>query len=306
MNQANQVFIITLSTILLGFLLKKYHYITEKDGKTISKFLMHTTFPALMISSTAKVTLEPTLLLIPAFCVVYCLLMILIAWFSFAKYPKDLRGLLMMGSGGFNVGLFGFPIIEGLFGKNALVYAIMFDIGNTIVIFGLLYPMGNAFSENQKELTGIKNILKKVLSSPPVLGMIIGLGINLISLPMPSIMFDFLDILAKANKPLVLLLMGIYLSFELNKGQMFAISKLLIIRYSIAFLMILALFFGLSPDSMMRNVLIICVVLPLGMTLLPFSDELNYDSRIAGTMLNISLLISFVCMWCLVLGLNLV
>jgi predicted permease len=51
MAQANATFIITLALILMGFLIKKYNFISEKEGKVLSKFLMHTTFPALMIIS---------------------------------------------------------------------------------------------------------------------------------------------------------------------------------------------------------------------------------------------------------------
>jgi hypothetical protein len=266
---------------------------------------MHTTFPALMIISTAKVKLDATLLLIPLFCIVLSAIMLLIAWFWFSKYPNDLRGILTMAAGGTNVGLFGFPIIEGLFGKDALVYAIMFDIGNTFIVFGVVYPIGSYFSSNKKGKTDFKQILKKVLSLPPVLGMLLGLIINILAIPLPAIGFDFLDILAKANKPLVLLLMGIYLSFELNKKLMLAISKVLLIRYSIGLSIIFALYFLFSAYPTMRNVLMICVILPIGMTILPFSDELNYDSRISGTLINISLLISFILMWGMVLGLNL-
>jgi hypothetical protein len=41
------------------------------------------------------------------------------------------------------------------------------------------------------------------------------------------------------------------------------------------------------------------------MALLPFSDELAYDTKIAGMLVNISMLISFALMWALVLGLKL-
>ena len=146
MTQANHVFIITLSIITIGFLLKKYGFVTEKDGKTISKFLMHTTFPALMIVSTARVNLDPELFLIPLFCIGFCGIMLTLAWFWFSNYSTDLRGVLTMGAGTANVGLFGFPIIEGLFGKEALVYAVMFDIGNTIIAFGVVYPIGRYFA----------------------------------------------------------------------------------------------------------------------------------------------------------------
>jgi malate permease and related proteins len=301
MNQANNVFIVTITIILLGFLLKKYNFISEKEGKTISKFLMHTTFPALMIITMARVKLETSLILIPVFALGVGLSMLLLAWIWFSNYEKALRGVLTMGVGGFNSGMFGFPIIEGLFGKQAMVYAIMFDIGNTFIVFGAIYSLGTYFSANKKAQTGIKSILKKVFSLPPVLGILLGLIINIAKIPLPTICINFLEVLASGNKPIVLLLMGIYLSFELDKKLMIAISKVIVIRVSVGIIVVLGIYFLINNDySMMKNVLMLCVLMPIGLTILPFSDELGYDSRIAGTMLNISLLISFGLMWGLV------
>jgi malate permease and related proteins len=301
MNQTNSVFIITIAIILVGFLLKKYNLISEQEGKTISKFLMHTTFPALMIVTMARVKLETSLILIPIFALVVGLSMLLIAWMWFSNYEKALRGILTMGVGGFNSGMFGFPIIEGLFGKQAMVYAIMFDIGNTFIVFGAIYSIGTYFSANRKAQTGIKPILKKVLSLPPVLGILLGLIINITNLSLPKMFFDFLDVLAIGNKPLVLLLMGIYLSFELDKKLMIAISKVIIIRVSVGIIVVLGIYYLVNSDySLMKNVLMLCALMPIGLTILPFSDELGYDSRIAGTMLNISFIVSFVLMWGLV------
>ncbi len=305
MGATNQVFIITLCFILIGFLIKKYKFLSEADGKIISKFLMHTTFPALMIVSTSRVQLEPTLLLIPLFCILFCGTNLLIAYFLFSKLPRDLRGILTMGAGGLNVGLFGFPIIEGLFGKDALVYAVMFDIGNTIIVFGVVYPIGAYFSSKQTDGVSWRKILKKVFSLPPVHGMFIGLCINLFKIDLPDFSISILDTLAKANKPLVLLLMGIYLSFELNKKQFFEISKVILFRYTVALVLVFCLSVWMVDFPLVKSVLIICIVLPIGLTILPFSDELGYDSRIAGTLVNVSLLVSFVLMWGLVLGLQL-
>jgi predicted permease len=83
----------------------------------------------------SKVQLNPSLFLIPLLCIVFCGIMLSIAWFLFRSYSNALRGVLTMGAGTANVGLFGFPIIEGLFGKDALAYAIMYDTGNTIIAF---------------------------------------------------------------------------------------------------------------------------------------------------------------------------
>ena len=298
MEQTNDVFIITIAIILLGFFLKKYNFISENDGKTISRFLMHTTFPALMIISTAKVKLDTSLLLIPVFAIVVGLSMLIIAWIWFSNYEKALRGILTMGVGGFNSGLFGFPIIEGLFGKQAMVYAIMFDIGNTIIVFGAIYSIGSYFSTNKKSQSGMKPILKKVLTLPPVLGILLGLIINITKIKLPAICFDFFEVLAVGNKPLVLLLMGVYLSFELDKKLIIAISKVIIIRVAVGIVAVIGIFFLVNDHfSSLKKVLMLCTLLPIGLTILPFSDELGYDSRIAGTMLNISLIVSFVLMW---------
>ncbi len=304
MQETNQVFLVTFSIILIGFCLKKFNFITEKDGKTISKFLMHSTFPALMFISTYNVKLDKQLLMIPLFALALGLLMQLVAWFWFKNYSNSLRGLMMMGVGGFNTGLFGFPIIEGLFGKENLVYAIMFDVGNTIMVFGVIYSMGLFFSETKTASISIKSVLKKILSLPPVLGMIIGFVFNVSGLNLPDFGVEILTTFSKANKPLVLLLMGIYLSFELDKKIMISITKVLIVRYVIGFLVLIMLYYLLNDYKSMQQVLMVCTLLPIGITILPFSDEFNYDSRIAGTMLNISLLISFGLMWLLVLLIN--
>lgn len=305
MTQANNVFLITLAIITFGFFIKKLNYVTEVEGKTISKFLMHTTFPALMLVSTIRIKFESSLFMLPFFALILGGIMISIALVVFKKYPNNMRGILTMGSSGFNTGLFAFPIIEGIWGRDALVYAIMYDIGNTAIVFGLVYTLGTYFASHEHGGINYGLILKRVLRSPPLQAMIIGLTINALSIPIPDIAVDFLDVLAKGNKPMVLLLMGIYLSFELDKKQIWDVSKVLLIRYFCGFIAVVLIYNFIEP-SLYQSILIVCVVLPIGMTLLPFSDEMNYDTRIAGLLVNVSLLISFVIMWGLVLGLKLV
>jgi predicted permease len=263
---------------------------------------MHTTFPALMIVSTIRIDLNFQLFLIPLFAIGITAIMLTIAFFLFKKEKNAIRGVLTMGSGGWNVGLFGFPLIESIWGAKALIFAIMYDIGNTFLAFGVLYPIGNHFSEFPSR--GKLNMLKKVLLLPPVLGMIMGLTLNVTNIPLPGILEDVLTTLAKANKPLVLLLLGIYLSFNLDKNQFNGILKVLFLRYGIGLFTILTIYFSL-PKSLMSSVLIALVILPVGMSVLLFSDELGFDAKIAGTLANLSLLLSFGLLWLVITYLQL-
>lgn len=302
MEQVNLAFITTLAFIFTGFLLKTEGIIKEQEGKILSRLLMHTTFPALMIVSTIRIDLNFQLFLIPLFAIGISAIMLTIAFFLFKKEKNSIRGVLTMGSGGWNVGLFGFPLIESIWGSKALLFAIMYDIGNTFLAFGVLYPIGNHFSEVPS--SGKLNMLKKVLLLPPVLGMIMGLTLNASNIALPNILEDVLTTLAKANKPLVLLLLGIYLSFNLDKNQFKGILKVLFIRYGIGLLTILAIYI-LLPKSLMSSVLIALVILPVGMSVLLFSDELGFDAKIAGTLANLSLLLSFGLLWLVITWLQL-
>ncbi|MEY3320753.1 MAG: hypothetical protein RLZZ417_336 [Bacteroidota bacterium] len=302
MGQVDVAFLSTLAFISIGFLLKKGGIIKDHEGRVLSRLLMHTTFPALMVVSTIGIDLNPSLFLIPLFAVFVSAVMLSIAYFVFKKEMMAIRGVLTMSSGGWNVGLFGFPLIESIWGSKALLFAIMYDIGNTFLAFGVLYPIGNYFSKTPSK--GKLSMFKKVLLLPPVLGMLLGLSLNATSIPLPVIIEELLTTLAKANKPFVLLLLGIYLSFELDKKQLKGILKVLSIRYGIGLLTILLLYF-LLPKTLMTSVLMALVILPVGMSVLLFSDELGFDSRIAGTLANLSLLVSFGLLWLVITYLQL-
>lgn len=299
MADINLVFLSTMLIISLGYFLRKYDLVTLEHGKAVSRFLMHTTFPALMITSMAKVPLSPSLLLIPLLVILYSSIMLGIAWYWFKDYPNAIRGVITMACGGFNVGLFGFPMIEGLFGKEAMPFAIMYDMGNAIAIFGIVYGIGLYFKNRGSGIFSIGKVARKILTLPPVLGMLIGLIINIFDISLPTFVSEFLDILSKGNKPLVLLLMGIYLTFDLKKIYKIAILKVIILRYAVGFCLIGTLYYFMPNNSEVFKILSICMLLPIGLTLLPFTDEMEYDPDLAGSLVNFTLIISFGFMWSL-------
>jgi hypothetical protein len=302
MNQANNTFLITLSLVVFGYAIKKVGFITEKEGKILSKFVMHTTFPAIVLLLFMRLQLETHLFLLPVMGFMLGSSMLTVAWFVFRGYSNDLRGVLTMGSGVLNTVMFAFPIIEGIWGREALPYALMLDMGNTLVAFGLVYPIGSYFSMSGE--ASLKFVLKKVVRLPPLQAMCIGLIINVLKIPIPTIATDALEMIARANKPIVLIMMGIYLNFVFEKKQLLDVSKVLMIRYALGLTVVGLLYAFMSP-CIERSVLIVLVVAPVGLTVLPFSDEFHYDTRIAGLLVNLSLIFSFVLMWALVLGLGL-
>ncbi len=302
MNPANNAFLVTLALVVFGYAIKKGGFFTEKEGKILSKFIMHTTFPAIVLLLFMRLRMEAHLFLLPCMSLLFSSVLLSVAWLVFRPYENLLRGVLIMGAGGLNTVMFALPIIEGIWGRDALPYLIMFDMGNTLVAFALIYPIGSYFSVVGEP--SLKFVLNKIIRLPPLQAMCIGLIINVLQIHIPTIATDALETIAKANKPLVLILMGIYLNFVFEKQQLWDVSKVLMIRYAIG-LTVVGLLYTFMPPHLERSVLMILVVAPVGLTILPFSDEFQYDTRIAGLLVNLSMILSFVLMWALVLGLGL-
>jgi malate permease and related proteins len=308
MNQTNTVFITALSIIFLGYFLKKKNIITEEEGKIITKLLMHTTFPALMFVTMLRIHFEWNLLLLPLLSFLFSLITMATATYFFKDFPRKMKAILIMGSGGFNLGLFAYPLIEGIWGQAGMVYAAMFDFGNSFAVFGLVYGTGVFMSDkNQASSVTVnaKNALLKIITLLPFQAILVGVFFNLTAIPLPQILLDVLEVLAKGNKVVVLLIMGIYMNLFMSQTLFQKVAKVLSIRYFWGFLIGFLCYYFLPVEQLYRNVLLIVIIIPVGMTIIPFSNELGYDTEVAGMLVNVSMLISFAMMWALILGLNL-
>ena len=89
MNSPNVVFGSALAIIILGYLLKSFGFIKTSDGKAISNFLMHTTFPALVFITMIKVDLRAELIWMPLICALFGSMSSLIGFLIFKKEDPE-------------------------------------------------------------------------------------------------------------------------------------------------------------------------------------------------------------------------
>jgi len=153
----------------------------------------------------------------------------------------------------------------------------------------------------------LKFVGKKLLKSAPLLTYIVALLINFSGINIPEFFTELIDVVARANTALALLLLGIFLNFHFEKSEWITILKVLIIRYSVGIVLSLSLFFFL-PSSifspLFRIIIAISLILPIGVALIPFSVELGYNEKITTMLVNLSLIISFILVWFFVIFLN--
>jgi malate permease and related proteins len=296
MGNVNNQFAISTFIIFLGYLVKRFNIISEKDGEALTRLVINITLPALVISSLNTLKINSSLIFLPLIALFHGLLMAGIGIFFFRKEAVETRGMLSMLIPGFNIGLFAYPFVEAILGQNAINYLVMFDIGCSVIVFGLCYLIASYFSSDNAGFD-IREIVKKLFKSIPLIVYILTLLIKILGFHYPGFVINVSQIVSKANMPLSLLILGIFLNFELKGDNLRNASKVLGLRYMIGITVGLVLYFILPFEPLYRMVLLVCLIMPPALISIAYSVKCGYDSKFVGTLLNISNLISFLLMW---------
>ena len=310
MTDVNVIFLLSISIVAIGYLVKKLNILKETDGDTIAKIIFNITLPAVILQVTTTIQFELSLVLLPLINIAFGFFMTFIALLVFRKHPSNIKGAMIMTMIGFNVANFFFPLVEGIWGQPGMQYIALVDAGNAFTIFIVCYILSTIYSpKNQENVVkiNVKYILSRIIRSAPILSYIVALIINFSGIVIPSFFSELIDVLARANTALALLLLGVFLHFKFRKAEWISIIKVLVLRYSVGLLVGLALFFLLPPSifsPLFRIIICLSLILPVGLAVIPFSVENGYDQKLVTMVVNLTIIISFGLIWVLILILN--
>ncbi|MGQ4667938.1 AEC family transporter [Metabacillus halosaccharovorans] len=298
MDSFNMQFLYCILIISLGYILKRGNIIKEKDGEGLSRIIFNLTLPSIIIVTFSDITLESSLFLLIFIGFLYGVLIGFFGLFVFRKKQRNIKGMLGMMVPGLNIGLFAYPLVEAIFGKEGITYFGMLDVGNAFIVFGLSYLIGSFYSKEDVKLD-FKTVVTKMSKSIPLMTYIIVVIINLIGLTLPSVIVDVADIISGANMPLSLLLLGIYLNFSFDKSYVKLMLQYLGLRYGVGLLLGVLCFFVFPFDEMFKYTVLLGFLLPTSMSVLPYSVEFEYNQKFVGTLSNLTIIISFILLWLL-------
>jgi predicted permease len=129
---------------------------------------------------------------------------------------------------------------------------------------------------------------------------IFALVLNLTGWRFPTAIDRAVGSVADANGALALLVLGIFQSLRVRREDLPIILRVLGLRYVLGGIIAVAAILLLGSTPLYRQILAIVFILPIGMTSIPFSVEFGLDTRVTTTMVNISIVVSFVIMWSVV------
>ncbi|RKX80490.1 MAG: hypothetical protein DRP70_10855 [Spirochaetes bacterium] len=295
---ANEPFIISASVIILGYLLKRLDVLEENDGEVLAKVALNITLPSIILLNLPGVPIESSNVLLPFFGLILPGFVVLLGLFFFRRLPRTDKGLSMMSSSGYNIGLFAIPMVMGLYGSAGIARFALFDIGNAFAIFGLSWYLAWYYSPIRKKGSiSIRAVFRMFFGSIPFVAYILAVVMNLIGIRLEGTLMRFIEVPAAMNRGVSLLALGILLRFKFPKGTWRAILPPLVLRYSFG-IVAGALVLLLLPVSLENKITIsAAMILPVGLAVIPFAVKWGYDRDSAAAILNVGIPVSFILFW---------
>lgn len=275
--------------LLLGYIALKTDFIQASTWIQIEKATYFALFPCLLIHQLANAQINWSsagyligfAVLIPALGSVLAFIAQRFLQHEGASFTSDYQGSIR-----FNTYI-GLALILALLPKAAtplaaIVIAIMIPWINVLCIL--------VFARYAKGVPNTKAILKQMARNPLILGSIIGLMLNLIALPLPSIVNEVLKRLGDMTLPLGLLTVGSGLKWRSLHDYMSSLVSSSLIKLLLLPLLILGLGLMLNLDTLTLSVVVILAGLPTASSAYILARQLGGNADLMAAIITLQTL----------------
>lgn len=284
-----KIFIIMLP----GYILKKLGILTNEYTEGMSSLITNITFPCLIIISmqmefSMEILNNCKYAIIIFACIIAVTMIVAKLVNKIVKLPKTQSGIftfmLIFG----NTGFIGLPVLNGLFGKEAVLYGALCDALYNVFMFTIGLSLIRPSEETDRKAI-VKQTLKESLN-PCFFGLVIGLVLFITKTTIPEIISGPMESIGNITSPLAMIVVGSHLAnikfrdlFASKHSYIVCLLKLIIVPIiGIIFVKLI-----IGTGSLLASVLVVESAMPVAMCSVIFSEQYKADVSFAvkGTML---------------------
>lgn len=282
---------VILILILVGYFTVKKGMFTKESLGSITSFLLYIVTPCLIVSSFLSAESGKldgwTLLLAAVLPALSIVISIALSYLFFRKEPSGRRRRVLRFSTVFcNVGFMGIPLVEGIVGSEGVLYGSFF-----IAVFNIF-----CWTYGYVMMGGGKVRLKALLLNPGVIGIVIGLPLYLLDVPVPALIERPIELISALNTPLAMIVVGGYIAQVKLRAFVsdLAVYKMAVLRLVVAPLLYLALVWLLRPDETLLMSTVIQAATPVAANCVLFAVQYDSDAELASKSVAVSTALSVV------------
>lgn len=281
---------VILILIVIGYFTVKKGMFTKESLGSITSFLLYIVTPCLIVSSFLSAESGKldgwTLLLAAVLPALSIVISIALSYLFFRKEPSGRRRVLRFSMIFCNVGFMGIPLVEGIVGSEGVLYGSFF-----IAVFNIF-----CWTYGYVMMGGGKVRLKALLLNPGVIGIVIGLPLYLLDVPVPALFVEPVELISALNTPLAMIVVGGYIAQVKLRAFVsdLAVYKMAVLRLVVAPLLYLALVWLLRPDETLLMSTVIQAATPVAANCVLFAVQYDSDAELASKSVAVSTALSVV------------
>lgn len=281
---------VILLLILVGYFTVKKGMFTKESLGSITSFLLYIVTPCLIVSSFLSAESGKldgwTLLLAAVLPALSIVISIALSYLFFRREPLGRRRVLRFSTVFCNVGFMGIPLVEGIVGSEGVLYGSFF-----IAVFNIF-----CWTYGYVMMGGGKVRLKALLLNPGVIGIVIGLPLYLLDVPVPALFVEPVELISALNTPLAMIVVGGYIAQVKLRAFVsdLAVYKMAVLRLVVAPLLYLALVWLLRPDETLLMSTVIQAATPVAANCVLFAVQYDSDAELASKSVAVSTALSVV------------
>lgn len=272
----------------IGYILKMMNILKKEEASVLLKLIFYLMSPAVIITSVSTMEFSKTLIYYPISAICIHIVMFFIGKVISSKIKlnekerKVFRGATLI----MNL-TFILPFFISFFGEKNVYLLSLFDAGNLIMITTVVYSIFVS-----EETDTMKSKFIKIIKSPLIIALAIGIIINLSNISLPKGIAITLQQIASVTGVLIMIALGAYFTPKFSKLRL----SLIIVGVKMIGILIVGTLVGklLPLDEMGKTIILLGALSPVGNNILTYTFVTDGDMELAINVVSLSIIISFV------------
>lgn len=213
-------------------------------------------------------------------------------WFRRRAPSSAVLGTLLLASAFPNATYLGLPVLEASLGEWARSIAIQYDL---FACTPLLLSLGIVLAQRYGGVSAGGNPLRQLLRVPPLWAAIVGVCLNLLGVPLPSILAGSLDMLAAGVIPLMLFSLGLALRWgDSWQGKWSLLLPVVAIQMLLTPLLVWGLAQGTSLEGAVLTAVVLEAAMPTMVLGIVLCDRYRLDTGLYAMAVTLTTVLSMV------------
>ncbi len=277
-----------LFLFLLGYFLKKKGILHRQNGKILGSILLYIVIPAIVINALSNVPINNSLLILPAIAFILVSLLLCIGYLlsKVLKLSGKRKSSFIVCFPTLEGGSIGYSFMLIAFGAIGLSKIVVFDLGNSIFLYTIIFPLASFLGESKKD--NLQQHLARFIQNPIIWALVIGILLDTLHIHF-TLLSNFLSVAGSALLLLVAVLLGLEFEFSLDSFKLPLLN--IILKTCIGLCLGLLLSFLFNLHGIDKVTVLVASTLPPSILNIVLAADYELDVKYTANLLPLGILI---------------